>query len=183
MKSLAAVLAETYLIHVDKAEYIENLISASVQRETIVIFDPATEQYSYFPGASLSSSLKEWATAPRYGGTGVLASSRKVLYRIYSNVAPLFFDHPFVMGLVIVIPIGLILMCCCNETKSKNDPIRQIRSDRSQMNVLWDEDESDDIEKPEPVEDGEEEEKKEKGEEEIVDEAVEEKDPTLKKDE
>ena len=32
------------------------------------------------------------------------------------------------------------MLCCCDEQRSKDDPIRQVRSSESHMDLLWDED-------------------------------------------
>lgn len=60
-------------------------------------------------------------------------------------------------------------MCCCDETRSKEDPIRQVRSSESHMDLLWAD--SGDKKVEGNTED--------KENEDVVDE----KDPSLKKDE
>jgi len=190
MKQLASdrgsISGNFYFVQVSKAEFIENLISAFAEVGSIIVYEPGTEIYSYSsdPDKPIKESVEEFTNTKTqlYGGTGFLAGTKKVWYRIASNVLPLFYDHPFIMGIVIMVPIGLILLCCCDEQRSKDDPIRQVRSSESHMDLLW-ADQSD-AKKVEACEEENEEVRGDDVEEEAEsEEQAEEKDEELKKEE
>jgi len=171
-----------YFIHVDQAEFLENLVSGYVEAPSVLIYDPVTEYYTYTTNLTigLETLISDFSkgTAPVWGGGGVANSFKKVWFRIHSTVWPLFVDHPFIMMLVISIPIALITLCCWDEMRSKNDPIRTICEDKSDMNLLWGDDvEYEDLSGEVEEENREEKDSASEGEEE------EEKEPALKKDE
>ncbi|KAL5267796.1 hypothetical protein ACHWQZ_G004742 [Mnemiopsis leidyi] len=190
MKELSSnrgsLAGDFYFVQINKAEYIENLISAFAEVGSVIIYEPGTEVYSYSIDheKSIKSSVEDFIKnkATLYGGTGFLAGTKKVWYRLSSNVLPLFYDHPFIMGIVLVVPIGLLLLCCCDEQRSKDDPIRQVRASESHMDLLWDED-SDSKKKIKSEEEDEEKEEEEVEKDEKEEEDAEEKDPDLKKEE
>lgn len=180
--ALAAYGDNMYFIHVDQAEYLENLVSGYVESPSVVIFDPLTEVYTYTTNLTIGieqlvSDFTKGKT-PVWGGGGVANSFKKVWFRIHSTVWPLFTDHPFIMMICLCIPIGLISLCCWDEMRSKNDPIRKICEDKSEMDMLF----GDDVEYEDRSGEVEEEER-DSASEDSGGEEEEEKEPGLKKDE